>query len=763
MGTLTTAKIDNNYKKVLSAVTDDATAEVRSLLVDATTGRLKCTAVLGAGAGITELNGLTEASQRFGTASTGNDFTILSSGSSHTFYLPTASATVRGALGTANWTTFNDKQGLLGFSSPITKTGTLVAIPAATSAGSGILTNTDWTTFNNKLSAFGTLNSGSIEVLKLSGVANQTLDDYIRYANSAGRIQGGALTSNGTNEIAISAGTGFCRISADNTAPYRLVTWGTGTLALTGGTLTTNYVYIDYNSGTPIPAITSNRLAINKNSQFVLGATTTDGVENAHVVTTGMNLTNWTTNDHSRLVELRRVERASGADISNTGTTSIASTSGIMYVAGVRQSLGARDTSAGSTFTSVYRDGSNSWKFEYNRQVINNQGYDNNLGTITALTVNKYGVHWIYVLYDGELYSLYGQGDYSLADAQTATRPASIPTELTDFGILAAKVIIQKSAATFTSVISAYTTQFATSPVVDHNSLTGLQGGETAQYYHLTASKYGSIQSLVFQPNTVGYQISGGTTSYTWQVDGSGSTSNTVQNVTLPLTRTGTTIAIPAATSAGSGVLTNTDWTTFNDKQGLLGVTSPVTKSGTLIALAGLTSLGTTGYMVATGGANWTYRALASGTNMTVNWGTGTVDVGMNNSIVVPGTVSTTNFASTGTVKIGTLGYYASEYPNGALGKGTSINWQLGNKQSLTLDNGTITMATHPHGPCNLVLKMTQPATGTAAVNWETKANIFWSGSNGSLVGTVASRTYVASFYYDGTNYYGILSNQFTP
>lgn len=59
--------------------------------------------------GLTALNGLTDQIQNFATGTTGTDFAISSVASTHTFNLPTASATNRGALSSADWTTFNDK------------------------------------------------------------------------------------------------------------------------------------------------------------------------------------------------------------------------------------------------------------------------------------------------------------------------------------------------------------------------------------------------------------------------------------------------------------------------------------------------------------------------------------------------------------------------------------------------------------------------------------------------------------------------------
>jgi hypothetical protein len=62
--------------------------------------------------GLNALNGLTSQVQYFATGTSGTDFAISSATDTHTFNLPTASATNRGALSSANWTTFNNKLSL---------------------------------------------------------------------------------------------------------------------------------------------------------------------------------------------------------------------------------------------------------------------------------------------------------------------------------------------------------------------------------------------------------------------------------------------------------------------------------------------------------------------------------------------------------------------------------------------------------------------------------------------------------------------------
>ena len=67
------------------------------------------------GSGISSLNALTAATQTLATGTSGTDFNISSSSSTHTFNIPSASGSSRGLLSAADWTLFNGKQAALGF------------------------------------------------------------------------------------------------------------------------------------------------------------------------------------------------------------------------------------------------------------------------------------------------------------------------------------------------------------------------------------------------------------------------------------------------------------------------------------------------------------------------------------------------------------------------------------------------------------------------------------------------------------------------
>jgi len=75
--------------------------------------------------GINAINGLTAQVQNLATGTAGTDFAISSAGSTHTFNLPTASASNRGALSSADWSTFNGKQNSIGLTTVGTNLATL--------------------------------------------------------------------------------------------------------------------------------------------------------------------------------------------------------------------------------------------------------------------------------------------------------------------------------------------------------------------------------------------------------------------------------------------------------------------------------------------------------------------------------------------------------------------------------------------------------------------------------------------------------------
>jgi len=150
--------------------------------------------------GITTLNTLTALTQTFAVGTSGTDFTISSATSTHTFNLPTASATNRGALSSADWSTFNNKQSALTFSSPLVNTSGTVSIPAATSLVNGYLSSTDWSTFNGKQSAL----SGTGIVKSTAGTISYLTDNSTNWNTAYNRsLTSAAVTGTTTKTLTL--------------------------------------------------------------------------------------------------------------------------------------------------------------------------------------------------------------------------------------------------------------------------------------------------------------------------------------------------------------------------------------------------------------------------------------------------------------------------------------------------------------------------------------------------------------------------------
>lgn len=224
-----------------------------------------------------------------------------------TLNVPTASATNRGALSAADWTTFNNKQpagtyvtSVTGTAPVVSSGGTTPAISmaAATASVSGYLTSTDWNTFNNKTSNTGTVTSVAASVpsfLSISGSPITTSGTLaITYSGTALPIANG-----GTNQTAYTSpqsgvaglvwfdGTSFQNDATTSHVGYNPTTntfWanqitlsnaltvgngGTGLNSLTAG-------YVPFGAGTS--PLASNSLLYWDNTNIALGVGITDPV-----------------------------------------------------------------------------------------------------------------------------------------------------------------------------------------------------------------------------------------------------------------------------------------------------------------------------------------------------------------------------------------------------------------------------------------------------------------------------------------------------
>ena len=213
--------------------------------------------------GLNALNGLTSQVQYFATGTSGTDFAISSATDTHTFNLPTASAINRGALSSADWSTFSGKVGGTGAAGQVaywngtnSQTGSNNLFWDAANARLGIGTNAPaykmhlfnsgsvtsaieasgagassilrfispsqyWTITNDGTSAHLTFNRGGTDLIRFSNVGNLMLQNGGTFTDGGQRLQvqgdafiKGSGATSGTIGLQVqnSAGTNLLRV-----------------------------------------------------------------------------------------------------------------------------------------------------------------------------------------------------------------------------------------------------------------------------------------------------------------------------------------------------------------------------------------------------------------------------------------------------------------------------------------------------------------------------------------------------------------------
>jgi len=97
-----------------------------------------------------------------------------------------------------------------------------------------------------------------------------------------------------------------------------------------------------------------------------------------------------------------------------------------------------------------------------------------------------------------------------------------------------------------------------------------------------------------------------------------------------------------------------------------------------------------------------------------------------------------------------------------ATGDGTTtINWKLGNKFYFTFGDADETFTfIAPSKACNLVLVLKQYSTGGKKATWPN--TVMWPGGTAPTLSTGNNDIDIVSFYYDGKNYFGVASLDFS-
>ena len=103
---------------------------------------------------------------------------------------------------------------------------------------------------------------------------------------------------------------------------------------------------------------------------------------------------------------------------------------------------------------------------------------------------------------------------------------------------------------------------------------------------------------------------------------------------------------------------------------------------------------------------------------------------------------------------------YFATVDNGNSGTADTIDWTAGNKQKTTWTGNCTYTFTPPDGPAGLILRC---YTGAGGFTPTFPANVKWPGGTTPSWTTTASRMDLIAFDWDGTDYFGTASLNYTP
>ena len=303
--------------------------------------------------------------------------------------------------------------------------------------------------------------------------------DFLKYFGDRTLFSGGAITAHGDADgsVAIASCTAWSKETDSDTADGVFFSY-VGKAKQTLTDLSVNLIYLDYNAGTPQIVVATTPITYGfQQDHILLGVVFRQGTavhifQSSNVGIQGINRT------FMHAVEHLGAHRTSGLVTTDGGSLALSITAGIIYAGLNRQAT----TVNGTTWSYWYTTDSGATWTEDTSQSVLVQSYNDITSGKVALGSNKYGVHWVYVDYEGtQLHIVYGQGNYTANQAEEAGVPSVLPPIVTGYGILIAKIINQEGTNTLT-ITYPWTTVFTSSLATDHGSLAGLADDDHTQY-----------------------------------------------------------------------------------------------------------------------------------------------------------------------------------------------------------------------------------------------------------------------------------------
>lgn len=574
-----------------------------------------------------------------------------------------------------------------------------------------------------------------------AGGTYRSFKQFAQVTMSSGLISGGVCSDNGDGSIDITAGEGYLRESDSAIAELKTFAFSS-TSGMTPTQDALNYIYVDYNGGSPTTGYTTDITSINHRTKFVIAIVHQESAH-AHIAAAGQKLPEFQHNVFHYLWEVNGKERSSGLVVSEDASEDRALnvTAGVMYWALERITTSAIDTStdgANDEMVLFYDNGGGGWTKVTAQHVLPNTQYDNGSGTLQDLTAQRYGTYWVYVSVNGDLYVQYGQGDYILSEALAAAVPDTMD-EITNAFVFVAKIIFQKSATNFYGIYTPWANVIGASPATDHGDLAGT--GDDDHPHYLLADGTREYTSQVITDNallTVDDADAADNDYAKFTASGIEGRSYAEVRTDLGLV-IGTDVLAYQAIGIADDNLLEVDGTLVADDvavataNGIKGLT-PIE----LLDSDNLTGIDANDILqsTASGLAGLTYAELVALLDGAADWDFNDHDL-------------------SGMKQVD----FQDEHDHGNSSADTSIDWNEGNNQKITLNDSPTLTFVAPAGPCHLQLKVIQDGTGSRTITWPTMK---WPAGAAPTLSTGAADEDIISIWYDGSAYYGAFLGDFS-
>ena len=264
---------------------------------------------------------------------------------------------------------------------------------------------------------------------------------------------------------------------------YRKTVAANETLTITASVV--NYIYVTWNSGTPIYAATTSRNTINNSNATPVARVVLDGASIKYQLSYGAIGKGNPAKNLDRVMRIRGsggIEIESGFALTESATRVINVASGYAWFGLERitsATLGTILQGGGGVESEIWyhETTTGDWVHTTASDVYDNTQWDKIVapyGLQTLTNTSRYAVNWVFRnITEDEIDIVLGNGDYTLAQA-TASMIPTLPVEISSFYVLCGRIIVKKSATTATLIENVADVSFRATATTVHSELSGL-------------------------------------------------------------------------------------------------------------------------------------------------------------------------------------------------------------------------------------------------------------------------------------------------